>query len=87
MKEQGTQEILLVAIHRELIEKYQNIFRSAGLNVSAFEIEIFSQARSVLGRETQPSLLWIWERRPRVSSSWIMEWCVSRIRLTAEHSN
>lgn len=57
MKEQGTQEILLVAIHRELIEKYQNIFRSAGLNVSAFEIEIFSQARSVLGRETQPSLL------------------------------
>ena len=57
VKEKKTQDVLLVAIHRDTIEKYQNIFRSTRLNVRAFEIEIFSYARSILSKELHPSLL------------------------------
>src|SRR3990167_5393004 len=57
IKERKTQDILLIAIHRDAIEKYQNIFQSTRLGVKAFEIEIFSYARSVLSKELHPSLL------------------------------
>ena len=57
IKERKAQDILLVAIHRDTIEKYQNIFRSTKLNVKAFEVEIFSYTRSILSKELHPSLL------------------------------
>lgn len=57
IKERKTQDVLLVAIHRDTIEKYQNIFRATKLNVKAFEIEIFSYVRSILSKELYPSLL------------------------------
>ncbi|MBI2609837.1 type IV pilus assembly protein PilM [Candidatus Giovannonibacteria bacterium] len=56
-KERRFMDVLLVAIHRELVEKYQSIFKTADLNVLAFEIEVFSQVRSVLGREVAPVLI------------------------------
>src|SRR3989344_3853420 len=57
IKERKAQDVLLVAIHRDTIEKYQNIFRRTKLNVKAFEIEIFSYVRSILSKELYPSLL------------------------------
>jgi len=55
--ERRFQEVLLVAIHREVVEKYQKIFRGAGINVKSFEIEIFSQVRSILSKELHPTLV------------------------------
>lgn len=57
VKERKFQEVLLVAIHKDAIEKYEHIFKSSKLEVNIFEIEIFSQVRSVLSREVQPVLL------------------------------
>lgn len=52
-----TVSILLVAIHKETIEKYKTIMESVGLSVRALEIEVFSIARSLLARELAPILL------------------------------
>jgi type IV pilus assembly protein PilM len=41
-------EILVVATHKETIEKYQSIVTASGLTPSFFEIEAFSTVRSVL---------------------------------------
>lgn len=57
VKERKMQDVLLVAIHRDTIEKYQNIFQATRLSVKAFEIEIFSYARALLSKELHPSLL------------------------------
>lgn len=50
-------QVLLVAIHKDVIEKYQSLMKTAGLNVSAFEIEIFSAARAVIRHELSPVLI------------------------------
>lgn len=52
-----TTEILLVAIHKEIIEKYRNMAERIGLQVRGFEIENFSIARSSLYQELSPILL------------------------------
>lgn len=57
IKERKFVEVLLVAIHREAIEKFRHIFKEAKLEVGTFEIEVFSQVRSILGREAGPVLL------------------------------
>ena len=41
------QQILLVSVPNEQIEKYKNIFKNAGLNLAALEIEGLSSARSL----------------------------------------
>lgn len=51
------QNILIVAIHKDTITKYQEIVRQSGLNASFFEIEIFSTIRSSLDRGIAPILL------------------------------
>ncbi len=56
-KERKFMDVLLVAIHREAVEKYQSIFKEVGIEVASFEIEVFSQVRSVLAREVAPLLL------------------------------
>lgn len=45
----GAMNVLLVAIHNEVLKVYQELARGAGLNVSFFEIEIFSTIRAALG--------------------------------------
>lgn len=50
-------EILLVAIHNSLLEQYGTIAQGASLNVSFYEIEIFSAIRSALGHGLAPVLL------------------------------
>jgi type IV pilus assembly protein PilM len=41
-------DVLLVAIHNETLSRYGEVVKSAGLNNSFFEIEIFSTIRAVL---------------------------------------
>ncbi len=50
-------EVLLVAIHNETVRAYQTIAQSTGLQVSFYEIEIFSAIRSSLGHGVAPVLV------------------------------
>ncbi len=47
-KKGKTLDILLVAIHNNIINQYKEIVRKTGLDAKFFEIEIFSSMRSVL---------------------------------------
>jgi len=49
--------ILIVAIHKDTISKYQEIVSQSGLQASFFEIEIFSTIRSSLDRGITPVML------------------------------
>lgn len=48
---------LVVAIHKEAIERYQTALESTDIDVSFFEIEIFSTIRSTLDRGIEPVLV------------------------------
>lgn len=50
-------EVLIAAIHKDIIEKHKKVVASAGLEAVLFEIEIFSGVRSVLGNEIAPVLV------------------------------
>jgi len=52
------QQILLISVPKEQIIKYQNIFKIAGLNLKALEIEGLALARALIGsNDTEPILL------------------------------
>src|SRR3989344_4040028 len=51
------QEVLLVAIHNDILTIYQNVAANAGITVSFYEIDIFSTIRSSLGHGIAPFLL------------------------------
>lgn len=55
-KEAGKNKInvLLVAIHNEILQKYRSILKTAELNPSFFEIEVFSTIRASVGRAITP---------------------------------
>ncbi|MFA6397858.1 MAG: pilus assembly protein PilM, partial [Candidatus Paceibacterota bacterium] len=50
-------EVLVSAIHKDTVGKYQGIIRNSGLNSDLLEIEIFSSVRSTLGREMSSVLV------------------------------
>lgn len=50
-------EVLVVAIHNDTIARYQDIVQKAALDVSFFEIEIFSTMRSVVDAGLQPVMV------------------------------
>ncbi len=50
----NTIEVLLVAIHNDTISKFRNIAAEASLNVSFFEIEVFSAVRASLDHGLAP---------------------------------
>jgi type IV pilus assembly protein PilM len=50
------QKIMLISVPQEQIQKYQRIFKAAGLNLKALEIESLSLAR-VLGSDPTPTLV------------------------------
>lgn len=56
-KKRETTQVLLVAIHKNVIESYKKIMAGSGLNVVAYEIESFSSIRSSLGRENTATAL------------------------------
>ena len=50
-------DILTVAIHKDTIAKYQQVVKSSNLNVSFFEIEVFSTIRSILEDGLAPVMI------------------------------
>ncbi|MCR4325442.1 MAG: type IV pilus assembly protein PilM [Patescibacteria group bacterium] len=52
-----SQEVLLVAIHNEVLNSYKTIAEDAGLSIEFYEIEIFSAVRSSLGHGIAPILV------------------------------
>jgi type IV pilus assembly protein PilM len=50
-------DILVVAIHKDTIARYQSIVSQAGLEAGFFEIEIFSTMRSVLDNTLAPVMI------------------------------
>lgn len=50
-------DVLLVAIHNDTINKYQEIVTKTGLDSSFIEIEIFSTMRSVLEQSNDPVMI------------------------------
>ena len=50
MAEKKETEVLLVAIHNDVISEYKDIISKAGLTASSFEIESFSLVRSGISR-------------------------------------
>ena len=49
--------VLLVAIHRETVERYNQIMVACDLKVRALEIEVFSAVRALVNRELAPIML------------------------------
>ncbi len=50
-------EVLIVALHNETINRYKEIIQKNSLDASFFEIEIFSNMRSVLDQEVAPVMI------------------------------
>ncbi|MCX6702233.1 MAG: type IV pilus assembly protein PilM [Candidatus Zambryskibacteria bacterium] len=50
-------EVLIVALHNDTLIRYKDIVTKNSLNVSFFEIEIFSTMRSILEQEITPVLI------------------------------
>lgn len=53
----GKVDVLIVAIHKDTIARYQDIVARSGLEAGFFEIEIFSTMRSVLDETLRPVLI------------------------------
>ena len=50
-------EVLLVAIHNDLLQGYQTVAQTAALTIKFYEIEIFSAVRSSVGHGIAPMLV------------------------------
>lgn len=50
-------DVLVVAIHKDTISRFQNISDSVGLETSFLEIEVFSTIRAVLRGEPEPIMI------------------------------
>jgi type IV pilus assembly protein PilM len=50
-------KILLMAVSKDIIQKYEAIARSAGLNLGSMEVETFSLIRCLIGQDKTPSLI------------------------------
>lgn len=51
------QEVLLVAIHNDILQNYRTVAGAAGIKVEFYEIEIFSAIRSAVGHGLAPMLV------------------------------
>jgi type IV pilus assembly protein PilM len=50
-------EVLIVAVHNELLERYRQVAEAAGLEPSFYEVEVFSTMRSVLEGSIDPVMV------------------------------
>lgn len=50
-------EVLVVAIHNDLLSQYRDLLKKTNLNSDSFEMEIFSNMRSSFGHEVLPVML------------------------------
>ena len=51
------QQVLVVAIPNETIERYRDIFKKAGLNLKALEVEMLAYSRSIVGSDQTPTIV------------------------------
>ncbi len=51
------QQILIISVPKEQIRKFQNIFKLAGLELKAVEVESLSLIRALIGNDPTPTLL------------------------------
>ncbi len=56
-KESGGIQVLLMAVPKEIINKYLNIARLVGLNIASIESETVSLIRSILGNDLSPACI------------------------------
>ncbi|QSH39315.1 type IV pilus assembly protein PilM [Candidatus Kaiserbacteria bacterium] len=56
-EDSGKTEVLLVAIHNEILNNFQTITKEAGLNVGFYELEIFGAVRSSLSHGIAPVMV------------------------------
>ncbi len=57
-KERGKQiEVLLVAIHKEILSRYRSVVKTLGLETKTFEVETFSTIRSLMSRDITPTAI------------------------------
>lgn len=52
-----SQEVLMVAIHNEVLRSYQTVAANAALSIQFYEIEIFSAVRAVVGHGIAPVVI------------------------------
>jgi type IV pilus assembly protein PilM len=50
-------QVLIVAIHNDVLTRFSNIVRGSELNAGFFEIEMFSTARAVLDQDSAPVMI------------------------------
>lgn len=55
-EERDTTEVLLIAVPKEVVEKYKRVAGLAGLNLRALEVETFSMIRSLGGNDPTPTI-------------------------------
>ncbi|NBV76684.1 type IV pilus assembly protein PilM [bacterium] len=51
------EEVLLVAVHNDILRSYQEIMQNASISASFYEVEIFSAVRSSLGHGLAPVMI------------------------------
>ncbi|MDP2650116.1 MAG: pilus assembly protein PilM, partial [bacterium] len=56
-KEAEKVEVLLVAIHNEILNNFQSVSEQAGLNVGFYELEVFGTVRSSLSHGIAPVMI------------------------------
>lgn len=56
-KKEGKIDILIIAIHNDILNKYQDILKKTKLQSDSFEMEIFSNIRSSFNHDLAPVLL------------------------------
>lgn len=52
-----TVNVLLAAVHNDVLKRYSSLAQAAGARSAAFEIEVFSTIRAILGREMRPVVI------------------------------
>ena len=53
----GKKEVLLVAIHNEVLSTFQTVAKESGLNVGFYELEVFGVVRATLGSGLAPVMI------------------------------
>lgn len=57
IQEESKQEVLVIAIHNEIVERYKEVLTKTALHPKSFEMEIFGNIFSSLGHDISPILL------------------------------
>lgn len=50
-------DVLLAAVHNDVLERYNDIAKRLGATTATFEIEVFSTIRSTLGHDAAPAMI------------------------------